>query len=486
LEKVLIVDDDASMRYSLSRMLEGQDLNVSLAKNGAEAMEKCSAEKPDLVVMDIKMPGPSGLEVLQEIKKRDPKALVILMTAFGTTETAIEAMKHGAFDYILKPFDIPQMRSLVERALEVSRMMKKMVSFPDKMPGGGDEGEVIVGSSAAMQQIYKMIGQVAPTEVTVLLRGESGTGKELVARAIYHHSSRVGKPFLPVNCAAIPETLLESELFGHEKGAFTGALTRRIGKFEQCNGGTLFLDEIGDMTPATQAKVLRVLQDGQFERLGGTERITADVRLIVATNKDLEKAIREGTFRQDLYYRLKVVTLHLPPLRERKDDLPELVRYFLQRFGPQINPHVMDISPAALKKLMRNHWPGNVRELENAVQRALVITKGNTLLPEDFLLEGVEPSVLSMMENAVDMAFEQRVQKLMEPVFKELVGQAKGNPGFDLMSALEKIVIKRALQETRGNQVQAAILLGISRNTLRSKIDRYRIKKDIAITEGEE
>ena len=482
MERVLVVDDDASMRYSLSRMLEGQGLDVSLAKNGAEALEKTGVENPDLVVMDIKMPGQSGLEVLQEIKNRDPKALVILMTAFGTTETAIEAMKYGAFDYILKPFDIPQMRALVERALEVSRMMQKTVSFPDKMP---EEGEVIIGSSAIMQQIYKMIGQVAPTEVTVLLRGESGTGKELVARAIYHHSSRVGKPFLPVNCAAIPETLLESELFGHEKGAYTGALTRRIGKFEQCNGGTLFLDEIGDMTPATQAKVLRVLQDGQFERLGGTERITVDVRLIVATNKDLEKAIRESTFRQDLYYRLKVVTLHLPPLRERKEDLPELVRYFLKRFGPQINPQVMDISPAALKKLMRYHWSGNVRELENAVQRALVIAKGNTLLPEDFLLEGMERPVMPT-DMKMDMAFEQRLPHLMEPVFKELVEQAKGNPGSDLMSALEKAVIKRALQETRGNQVQAAILLGISRNTLRSKIDRYRIKKDIAITEGEE
>ncbi len=482
MERVLVVDDDASMRYSLSRMLEGQGLNVSLAKNGAEALEKTGAENPDLVVMDIKMPGQSGLEVLQEIKKRDPKALVILMTAFGTTETAIEAMKHGAFDYILKPFDIPQMRSLVERALEVSRMMQKAVSFPDKIPGEGG-GEVIIGSSAIMQQIYKMIGQVAPTEVTVLLRGESGTGKELVARAIYHHSSRVGKPFLPVNCAAIPETLLESELFGHEKGAFTGALTRRIGKFEQCNGGTLFLDEIGDMTPATQAKVLRVLQDGQFERLGGTERITVDVRLIVATNKDLEKAIRESTFRQDLYYRLKVVTLYLPPLRERREDLPELVRYFLKRFGPQINPQVMEISPAALKKLMRNHWSGNVRELENAVQRALVIAKGNTLLPEDFLLEGVDSEPGGAKES---MAFEQRLHNLMGPVFKELVEQARGNPGSDLMSTLEKIVIKRTLQETRGNQVQAAILLGISRNTLRSKIDRYRIKKDIAITEEEE
>lgn len=309
LEKILIVDDDPGMRYSINRMLEGQGFLISSAKNGTEALKLFFAENPDLVIMDIKMPGQSGLDVLRQIKEQDPKALIILMTAFGTTETAIEAMKFGAFDYILKPFDIPQMRAMVERALEVSRMMKKMVSYPDR-PEAGAGVEAIVGSSPAMQQIYKMIGQVAPTGVTVLLRGESGTGKELVARAVYHHSSRAEKPFLPVNCAAIPETLLESELFGHEKGAFTGALTRRIGKFEQCNGGTLFLDEIGDMTPATQAKILRVLQDRQFERLGGSERITVDVRVIVATNKDLEKAIREGTFRQDLYYRLKVVTLH--------------------------------------------------------------------------------------------------------------------------------------------------------------------------------
>src|SRR5512136_661422 len=321
MERILIVDDDQSMRYSLNRMLEGQGLQLSLAKNGPEALERFEQDRPDLVVMDIKMPGQSGLEVLREIKEKDPRALVILMTAFGTTETAIEAMKYGAFDYILKPFDIPQMRGLVERALEVSRMMKKIVSLPDREKAEASE-ETLVGSSLAMQQVYKMIGQVAPTEVTVLLRGESGTGKEMVARAIYHHSRRGDKPFLPVNCAAIPETLLESELFGHEKGAFTGALTRRVGKFEQCQGGTLFLDEIGDMTPTTQAKILRVLQERRFERLGGSERITSDVRVIVATNKDLEKAIREGTFRQDLYYRLKVVTLHLPPLRERKEDIP--------------------------------------------------------------------------------------------------------------------------------------------------------------------
>jgi nitrogen regulation protein NR(I) len=480
MERILIVDDDQSMRYSLNRMLEGQGLQLSLAKNGAEALERFEQDRPDLVVMDIKMPGQSGLEVLREIKERDPKALVILMTAFGTTETAIEAMKYGAFDYILKPFDIPQMRGLVERALEVSRMMKKIVSLPDREEAEAAE-ETLVGSSTAMQQIYKMIGQVAPTEVTVLLRGESGTGKEMAARAVYHHSRRGDKPFLPVNCAAIPETLLESELFGHEKGSFTGALTRRIGKFEQCHGGTLFLDEIGDMTPATQAKILRVLQDRQFERLGGSERITVDVRVIVATNKDLEKAIREGSFRQDLYYRLKVVTLQLPPLRDRKEDIPELVRYFLRRFRADINREVADISPRALEKLMRYHWPGNVRELENTVKRALVIAKGHTLLAEDFLLEGMDAE----MGPAEHLDLEERLQKLMEPVFKELLELSRRSPGADLMSELEKILIKRALQETRGNQVQAAILLGISRNTLRSKIERYRIRKDVAIVEEE-
>lgn len=481
MDKILIVDDDPSMRYSLARMLEGEGLLLSAAKNGAEALKLTAEEKPDLVIMDIKMPGQSGLEVLRQIREKDPKALVILMTAFGTTETAIEAMKFGAFDYLLKPFDVPQMRGLVERALEVSRMMKKMVSYPDR-PEDGVVEEAIVGSSSAMQQIYKMIGQVAPPLVTVLLRGESGTGKELVARAIYHHSQRADRPFLPVNCAAIPETLLESELFGNEKGAFTGALTRRIGKFEQCHGGTIFLDEIGDMTPSTQAKVLRVVQDQEFERLGGSERIKANVRLIVATNKDLEKAIREGTFREDLYYRLKVVTIWLPPLRERKEDIPELVRYFLRKSSLELNKPVGEIAPQALEKLIRFRWPGNVRELENTVKRAMVIAKGTTLLPEDFPLEGGEED---FQRPGLLRDFEKRLEMLMEPAFKELIDQSRNTPEIDLMSAVEKTLIKRALQETKGNQVQAAILLGISRNTLRSKIDRYRIKKDVAIVEEE-
>jgi DNA-binding NtrC family response regulator len=334
-----------------------------------------------------------------------------------------------------------------------------------------------------MQEIYKMIGQVAPTDVTVLLRGESGTGKEMVARAVYHHSQRADRPFLPVNCAAIPETLLESELFGHEKGAFTGALTRRIGRFEQCQGGTLFLDEIGDMTPATQAKILRVLQERRFERLGGAESIAVDVRLIAATNKDLEKGIREGNFRQDLYYRLKVVSLTLPPLRERKEDIPELVRYFIQRSSANINPRVHEVSAKAMERLLRHAWPGNVRELENAVKRAMVIAKGNTLLPEDFPFEdgGAEGG---WARGAMD--FEKNLEVLMEPVFKVLADRSKEAPEADLMSAVEKILVKRALRETRGNQVQAALLLGMSRNTLRSKIERYRIRKEVAIAEGDE
>ncbi|MGB9698660.1 MAG: sigma-54-dependent transcriptional regulator [Thermodesulfobacteriota bacterium] len=477
--RVLIVDDDQSMRYSLTRLLQADGLEVLAGKNGAEALQLFAEHKPDLVIMDIRMPGLSGIEVLKMIKEQDPKALVILMTAFGTTDTAIEAMKFGAFDYILKPFAVPQMKRLVVRALEVSQMMKKVVSWVGQ-PQESGEGEAIVGSSLAMQEIYKIIGQVAPTEVTVLLRGESGTGKELIARAIYHHSRRADKPFLPVNCAAIPETLLESELFGHEKGAFTGALTRRIGKFEQAQGGTIFLDEIGDMTPATQAKILRVLQDGQFERLGGSERITVNVRLIAATNKDLEKAIREGSFRQDLYYRLQVVTIFLPPLRERKEDIPELVSYFLKKFGSQINPQATEISAEALEKLMRYSWPGNVRELENVIKRGLVLARGSALLPEDFPLEDTRTIDLQKQ-----MDLEEKLERLMEPVFRELKELARSAGQIDFISVIEKMLIKKALQETKGNQVQAATLLGINRNTLRSKMERYRIRKDVTIGEDE-
>ena len=282
---ILIVDDDKSIRYSLKRMMEG-NFSIFTAQNGEEALNRFREDPPDLVIMDIKMPGQNGIDVLKEIKSIDPKSLVIIMTAYGTTETAIEAMKYGAFDYILKPFPIPQMKGLIEKALSLRKLMKQEVTYLST-EGGESEGERIVGSSPKMQEIYKMIGQVAQSDVTVLLRGESGTGKELLARAVYHHSLRAKQPFLPVNCAAIPDTLLESELFGNEKGAFTGATSRRIGKLEQCQGGTIFLDEIGDMSLATQAKLLRVLQERSFERLGGMETIKVDIRCIVATNKDI-------------------------------------------------------------------------------------------------------------------------------------------------------------------------------------------------------
>ena len=341
MQTILIVDDDKSIRYSLKRMLEGS-FTVLTAQNGEEALQQVQGSAPDLIIMDIKMPGRTGIEVLKEIRQIDPKSLVILMTAYGTTETAIEAMKYGAFDYIVKPFPIPQMKELVEKAISLRRLMKQEVTYDQTeyaREEAGAEGR-IVGSSAKMQEIYKLVGQISQSDITVLLRGESGTGKELLARAIYHHSLRADQPFLPINCAAIPDTLLESELFGHEKGAFTGALSRRIGKLEQCQGGTVFLDEIGDMSLPTQAKLLRILQERTFERLGGMETIKVDVRFVVATNKDLEAAIVNGQFREDLYYRLNVVSITVPPLRERKEDIPELVSYFLKRFNRELKKTV--------------------------------------------------------------------------------------------------------------------------------------------------
>ncbi len=369
MQTILIVDDDKSIRYSLKRMLEGS-FAILTAQNGEEALQRVRENSPDLILMDIKMPGQSGMEVLKEIKRIDPKTLVIMMTAYGTTETAIEAMKYGAFDYIIKPFPIPQMKELVEKAISLRKLMKEEVTYAqgeDEKQAEGKE-ERIIGASPKMQEIYKLVGQISQSDITVLLRGESGTGKELLARAIYHHSLRSNQTFLPINCAAIPDTLLESELFGHEKGAFTGAISRRIGKLEQCQGGTVFLDEIGDMSLPTQAKLLRILQERSFERLGGMETIKVDVRFIVATNKDLETAITNGQFREDLYYRLNVVSITVPPLRDRKQDIPELVSYFLKKFNQELRKRVGGISPGAMKNILSYGWPGNVRQLENVLK----------------------------------------------------------------------------------------------------------------------
>jgi DNA-binding NtrC family response regulator len=478
MQTILIVDDDKSIRYSLKRMTEGT-YSVQTAQNGDEALERFRETTPDLVIMDIKMPGRSGIDILKEMKSLDPKSLVILMTAFGTTETAIEAMKYGAFDYILKPFPIPQMKGLIEKALSLRRLMKEEVILP-QTEAGEEDRDRIVGSSFKMQEIYKMIGQVAPSDVTVLLRGESGTGKELVARAIYHHSLRFQQPFLPVNCAAIPDTLLESELFGHEKGAFTGAISRRIGKLEQCQGGTIFLDEIGDMSLPTQAKLLRILQEKSFERLGGMETIKVDIRFIVATNKDLEAAITAGGFREDLYYRLNVVSIQVPPLRERMEDIPGLVSYFVKRFNREMKKGIAGMTPAAMEKILSYGWPGNVRQMENALKRAMVLCQGEWIHEDQLLLE----KEMEKRDNVEALA-KKSIEVLLDILFEELSKAPQPSQDLDMISILEKGVILRALQKTLGNQLQAASLLGINRSTLRSKMDRYHIKKDILVGEEE-
>ncbi|MGB7575430.1 MAG: sigma-54 dependent transcriptional regulator [Thermodesulfobacteriota bacterium] len=477
MQTILIVDDDKSIRYSLKRMMEGK-YSILTAQNGEEALERVKESFPDLILMDIKMPGRSGIDVLREIKLIDPKSPVIIMTAYGTTETAIEAMKYGAFDYILKPFPIPQMKGLVEKALSLRTMMKQEVIYAPPEGEETDEGERIIGSSPKMQEIYKIVGQIAPSDVTVLLRGESGTGKELFARAIYQHSSRSNLPFLPVNCAAIPDTLLESELFGHEKGSFTGATSRRIGKLEQCQGGTIFLDEIGDMSLSTQAKLLRVLQEKNFERLGGTETIKVDIRLIVATNKDLEEAIGNGKFREDLYYRLNVVSIMIPPLKERKEDIPGLVSYFLKKFNRELKKAIVGITPSAMAKIASYGWPGNVRQLENVLKRAMVLCQGEWILEDQLLFEkGWE------RREAQEESSKKNVEDLLDALFEDFSTASVTPQDLDMISSLERGLILRALQKTRGNQLKAAALLGINRSTLRGKMERYNIKKEVLISE---
>jgi nitrogen regulation protein NR(I) len=479
MQTILIVDDDKSIRYSLKRMLEGS-FAILTAQNGEEALQRVRDNSPDLILMDIKMPGQSGMDVLKEIKGIDPKILVIMMTAYGTTETAIEAMKYGAFDYIIKPFPIPQMKELVEKAISLRKLMKEEVTYAqgeDEKQAEGKE-ERIIGASPKMQEIYKLVGQISQSDITVLLRGESGTGKELLARAIYHHSLRSNQTFLPLNCAAIPDTLLESELFGHEKGAFTGAISRRIGKLEQCQGGTVFLDEIGDMSLPTQAKLLRILQERSFERLGGMETIKVDVRFIVATNKDLETAITNGQFREDLYYRLNVVSITVPPLRDRKEDIPELVSYFLKRFNQGLRKRVGGISPGAMKTILSYGWPGNVRQLENVLKRAMVLCQGEWILEDQLVLEK------SWDKGGIEEPLGKKpVEDLLDILFEELSKGTVSSGEVDILSTIEKGMIRRALQKMKGNQVQAAQLLGMNRSTLRGKMEKYHIKKDVTVSE---
>src|SRR5215468_6242418 len=386
MSKLLLIDDEADVQYSFQRIFNSPEIELTTASSGEEGLKIIPRLKPDLVIMDVRMGGMTGLETLRRIRQIDSRLLVILMTAYGTTQTAIEAMKLGAYDYLLKPFDVPKLKEIITNALKAANDMRQVVSYQPLLET--EDYELgIVGRSEPMQQVFKLIGQLAGTDATALITGESGTGKELVARAIYHHGNRSQQAFLAVNCAAIPEQLLESELFGHERGAFTGATLQRIGKFEQCNKGTIFLDEIGDMTPATQTKILRVLQSGTFERVGGNQPIKVDVRIIAATNKPLEEAVAARQFREDLFYRLNVVRIHIPPLRERREDIRLLVNYFLKKFAKEQQSPPKSIAPSAIRALEKYHWPGNVRELENVIRRALVVAKGDAILVSDLPAE---------------------------------------------------------------------------------------------------
>jgi len=394
------------------------------------------------------------------------------MTAYGTTETAIKATKLGAFDFILKPFDIPEMLEVIRKALEAGKFMRSHVDLnPDSLLIGG---EAIIGTSRAMQDVYKAIGRVSPTDATVLVRGESGTGKELVARAIYQHSLRSQKPFLIINCVAIPETLLESELFGYEKGAFTGAAHRRIGKIEQADGGTVFLDEIGDMPAPIQAKILRLLQEKNFERLGGRETISVDVRIIAATNRDLERALAEGRFREDLYYRLKVVTISLPPLRERRGDMRALVDYLLGSHSASIGIENPGITEDAFAMLEGYSWPGNVRELGNTIQKALIFNRGAPVSREDIL-----PAIKNSKKNNDDKGNQDK--PILDWIRHVLASEERENLFESCVYRFSSILISEALRISGGNRSRAARMLGLSRPTLHAKIDKYGIKCEVTV-----
>jgi two-component system nitrogen regulation response regulator GlnG len=470
---LLVIDDEPDVLLCFRAVFGGTDVTLLTASSAAEGFAQLSLCRPDAVILDIRLPDHSGLEAFRQIHARDPRVPVIFITGRGTAETAIEAMRLGAYDYLLKPLDLDHLREVVYRALSISRLM----SVPAVVSESGteeDRSDVLIGRCTAMQEVYKSVGRVAPQDVTVLLRGESGTGKELVARAIYHYSRRSAGPFLAINCAAIPENLLESELFGHEKGAFTGADRKRIGKFEQCHGGTLFLDEIGDMTPLTQVKVLRVLQDQQFQRVGSNEVIQADVRLIAATNRDLEAMVAAGTFRNDLYYRLNVYTIHLPPLRERREDIRELVNYFLKRFNRELGKEVRHAAPDAMTLLEQYPWPGNVRELQSVLKQALLQATGQVLVPE-FLPAAIrrEATATGAQSGAAALT-----EADLTRFVRDRLAVGTTNLHEEYTALTERLLFLEVLAHTDGNLTQAAKVLGINRGTLRTKLEALGVREE--------
>ena len=485
LPKLLIVDDDNLILDCFRYAFPPDQVELTTATSVAEAILLCRQHSFDAVVTDLRLTDSSGVQLLQDVHSIDGRIPVILMTGHGTAKTAIEAMRSGAFEYLLKPLDLDVLQSIVDRAFEASRMARTPARIAIDSEEAAYEGDLIIGQCPAMQEVYRQIGRVAGQDVTVLILGESGTGKEVVARAIYQYSKRSEKSFLAINCAAIPENLLESELFGHEKGSFSGAERKRIGKFEQCDGGTLFLDEIGDMTPLTQTKVPRVLQDQQFERVGGNEMVRTNVRLIAATNRNLTEMMEHDKFRGDLYYRLNVYAIHLPPLRERTGDLPLLVKHFLRRFSRELNKQVRLISPQALDLLNDYSWPGNLRELQSVLKHAVVEATSPVILPE-FLPEIVrgiatgEPRSRASKTNFDDLFKDGLLSLILQRIRSGTNGLYE-----EVVQRVERSLLTEVLHQVDFNISRAATLLGISRSTLRLKLTTMGITIDRSIRVSE-
>jgi DNA-binding NtrC family response regulator len=446
-KRILIVDDEPAICTVLTDLLRGPGVEIETARDGKSALSKAE-DRWDVALLDLSLPGATGLEVLDAIKRKQPDTPVIIMTAYASVQTAIKALRGGAYDFITKPFDLDEVQVLVERAMERTRLIDENRYLLGELKSRYNFDNVI-GLSREVQEAYLMAARVADSNASVLILGDTGTGKEFLARAIHYQSPRAEAPFIKVNCAALPETLLESELFGHEKGAFTNAVARRIGRFEMADSGTLFLDEIGDVTPAMQVKLLRVLQEKQFERVGGSQTLQVNVRIVAATNRDLEEAMRNGTFREDLFYRLNVITIHLPPLRDRADDIPRLVEHFVRKYSGETAKHVTGVSPAAMEILMHQTWRGNIRELENCIERAIILANDEIIEPRDLLLKPIA---------AVEPHGEQ--------------DRADSNAGLSLRE-VERRHILSTLASCSGNQSKAAGILGIDRKTLRTKAREY-------------
>ncbi len=471
-EKILVVEDDETLRMVFQKALETKGYLSDLVEDGKDALEMVSKNNYLIVFLDIVMPESSGLDILLKLKEADPNLIVVMMTAENTMRNTVEAMRRGAYDYLPKPIDLDDIFFLVERVQKEARLRKKVHKYEEELKERFEVGE-IVGKSKKIQEVFKIIGKAAASDLTVLVCGESGTGKELVARALHYHSPRVVSPFVAVNCAAIPKDLLESELFGHEKGAFTGALESRKGKLELAEKGTLFLDEIGDMDIGLQAKILRVLQEKEYHRVGGREPLKADIRILAATNQNLETAIQAKQFREDLYHRLNVIAIDMPPLRERREDIPLLVEHFITRFAREVESSAKCIARDALNLLVNSEWPGNVRQLENIIKRSLVLSTHDTIFPEhlpDFLRSSPGLNTGSSAESAAFLP-DSQLDKLLSN------GNNRGSLFQIAIKQTEEKIIKAMLVKCEWNQVKVAEWLGINRNTLKRKMDELGIKR---------